>query len=111
MNSDDTVLDTFNGPFNAATVVVSPNGPVIESDVTNIPGNDTGYTLSADFWSWNLNGYVVPIDFGSPNGVDVSAKVIPLPAAAWFFLTARGGLGLVGARRRGRDPNYVQSVA
>lgn len=101
LDSLNNVLSTYNGPFNAATVVVLASGDVTESDITD--GFITGYSLSANFWSWGLDGYSVPIDFGNLNGVSVSTKlkppaVVPVPAAAWLFGTAL--IGLFGLSRR-----------
>lgn len=104
LDMSDSVLSSFIGPFfDAATVIVQANGDVTESDITD--GFGTGYTLSADLWSWDLNGYFVPVNFAILNGVSVTAKQnsippIPLPAAAWLFLSAIGSLGLLKWRRR-----------
>ena len=96
----NNVLSTYNGPFNAATVVVLGSGNVIESDITD--GAITGYSLSANFWSWDLDGYSVPVDFDNLNGVSISTKtnlsVIPIPATVWLFGTAL--IGLIGFNRR-----------
>ncbi len=103
LDEQNNVLSSFSGSFNAQTVIVQASGVVTESDITD--GADTGYTLSADFWSWGLDGYSVPVFFGDLNGVSVTAKpgqvpAIPLPAAAWLLLSAIGSLGLLNWRRR-----------
>ena len=103
VDSSDTVLSSYNGPFTAATVVVLPNGDVTESDITDSPGNMTGYSLSAGFWSWALDGFSVPIDFVDLNGVSVTPKPIPLPAAAWLLLSALAGMGIMSWRRKSTE--------
>ena len=43
------------------------------------------------------NGQTLHLNFG-PNGIALSASAVPIPAAAWLFMSALGGLGLM--RRR-----------
>ena len=43
------------------------------------------------------NGQTLHLNFG-PNGIALSASAVPIPAAAWLFISALGGLGLT--RRR-----------
>ena len=102
LDASNNVLSSYNGPFNAATVIVLASGDVIESDITD--GAITGYSLSANFWSWDLDGYLVPVDFGNLNGVSVSTKPslppVPLPATVWLLLSAIGSLVLLSRRHR-----------
>ena len=49
--------------------------------------NKTGVTND------NFLGYLLPSDTGGP-------QAVPVPAAAWMFLSALTGLGLVGRRRK-----------
>lgn len=81
------------------TAVFSPTG---------LGTKNVTFSVSADFLPFG------PFLVSNPNDLEISlsgtgvpatlppAGTVPLPATAWMFLTALGGLGLLGWRRRRR---------
>ena len=68
-------------------------------------GTDSGSTLLSNIalgmgtHEIEVTGIAAGI-FGGSYDIAVNAAVVPLPAAAWMFISALAGLGIVGRRRR-----------
>ncbi len=88
---DGTMLVATSGASNSGAFTIG----TLTFDVLGGAGSSTSIALSDAFSGWSIGLSTVAVDY-----VNAQVQVVPVPAAMWLMLSAIGGLGLFGKKRK-----------
>ena len=109
ITSPDSITNTFTFGFDVTNTPNTTGDPVLDGDIVTINSafSDVNFSYDGQIYTLALLGFsedagqTITTGFNSPENTDAAAGLygsitapppVPLPAAAWFMLTAIGGL-------------------